>query len=309
MAENSKIEWTHHTFNPWRGCTKISPGCTHCYAETMSHRNPKTLGVWGDKGARVIAAESYWKLPLKWNRDAAAQKKSHERACMECRSEYDMVEPYERPRVFCASLADVFEDRPELVAPRVRLFHLINETKHLDWLLLTKRPENIKRFHGSADMPRSWPENMPPNVWLGTSVEDKRRAMTRISRLKDVGAKVRFLSIEPLLEDLGEIDLTGIGWVIIGGESGHGARECNLSWIRSIVEQCKTAGVPVFVKQLGARPIGRQQGTMSSGADWDNYAALEREKVSKIKDSKGGNIDEFLADLQIREFPTTDTTE
>src|SRR4051794_38669367 len=102
MATETKIQWTHHTFNPWRGCQKVSPGCAHCYAEQLSLRNPKVLGEWGPDGKRVIASESYWRLPLKWNRDA------HKAG--------------ERRRVFCASLADVFEDRPELVKPRERLF-------------------------------------------------------------------------------------------------------------------------------------------------------------------------------------------
>src|SRR5262245_49606753 len=119
--ENSKIQWTDHTFNVWRGCEKVSPGCAHCYAETMSRRNPAVLGEWGKHGTRVIASEAMWREPLKWDRQARAAGV--------------------RKRVFCASLADVFEDRPELVAPRERLFRLIEDTPNLDWQLLTKRPE------------------------------------------------------------------------------------------------------------------------------------------------------------------------
>src|SRR5690349_6943095 len=121
MGRDSAIEWTHHTFNPWRGCTKVSAGCAHCYAETWSKRNPKALGIWGDGGTRVIAAEAYWRQPLKWNAAAKAAGERH--------------------RVFCASLADVFEDRPELVESRERLLDVIYKTPDLDWLLLTKRPE------------------------------------------------------------------------------------------------------------------------------------------------------------------------
>jgi len=124
MGQDSKIEWTHHTFNPWRGCTKVSPGCTNCYAETLSHRNPKVLGVWGDKGTRVVASDSMWREPIKWDREAR--------------------EAGERRRVFCASLADVFEDREELDEPRFRLLRLIASTTNLDWLLLTKRPDRIE---------------------------------------------------------------------------------------------------------------------------------------------------------------------
>lgn len=134
MAENSKIEWTHHTFNPWRGCTKVSEGCKFCYAETMSGRNPGTLGIWGPRGTRVVAAESYWRQPLKWDKAAEAAGEQH--------------------RVFCASLADVFEgpesmpasEWPKVQAARAQLFGFIEATPHLDWLLLTKRPQNIARF-------------------------------------------------------------------------------------------------------------------------------------------------------------------
>lgn len=251
MGQNSKIEWTHHTFNPWRGCQKVSPGCEHCYAETMSKRNPSVLGKWGPNGTRVIAVESYWNQPLKWDREAKVSG--------------------ERRRVFCASLADVFEDRPELASPRERLFQLISDTPNLDWLLLTKRPENIERL--------MWPaptEADPcsvlgggdylPNVWLGTSVEDQERADERIPHLLEVPATVRFLSCEPLLgpiefsdvshrsdsiKQLGKPALAGIDWVIVGGESGADARPMCPGWARSIRDQCKAAGVAFHFKQWG----------------------------------------------------------
>lgn len=274
MAENSKIEWTHHTFNPWRGCTKISDGCKNCYAETLSKRSPSILGVWGDNGTRVVASESMWKQPVKWNRDAAAAG--------------------ERPRVFCASLADVFEDRSELVAPRQRLFELIDRTPNLDWLLLTKRPENIKRLwpFGWYDDQFTW-----ANIWLGTTVENQEQSDTRIPELLGIPAAVRFLSCEPLL---GQVNLSlrnrqstcptckgegrildpyhsqhpsqtgdgedqdwcldcserdekreGIHWVIVGGESGTGARPMHPDWARSLRDQCAAAGVPFFFKQRG----------------------------------------------------------
>lgn len=277
---DSKIEWTHHTFNPVRGCTKISPGCAHCYAESLSKRNPGVLGIWGDNGTRVVASEAAWGEPRKWNRAAKAAGERH--------------------RVFCASLSDVFEDRPEWVAPRVRLFHLISETPNLDWLLLTKRPENIRRFCGGQGVPRSWSESMPPNVWLGTSVENQAAADERIPHLLAVPASVHFLSMEPLL---GPIDLTAIqtqtrwpgkaedskldalhgftyskreryvlngiveekgitdfvdlnnvaaiDWVIVGGESGHGARGMRSDWARAIRDQCHSAGTAFHFKQWG----------------------------------------------------------
>lgn len=245
MADNTKIEWCHATFNPWRGCTKVSAGCKHCYAETLSKRNPGTLGIWGKRGTRAIAVESYWKQPIKWNRDAQATG--------------------ERRRVFCASLADVFEGNdtmPEaawdaVYEARVRLFNLIEATPALDWLLLTKRPENI------LDMLGDWAVNMPANLWIGTSVENQEEADTRIPHLLRVPAAVRFLSCEPLL---GEVDLRlfdawleencyeargRLHWVIAGGESGGDARPMAPAWARSLRDQCVAAGVAFHFKQWG----------------------------------------------------------
>lgn len=250
MGQDSKIEWTHHTFNPWIGCSKVSPGCQFCYAEAlMDKRYHKAK--WGDGGTRVVTSESNWQQPYKW--DKAAKKAG------------------ERHRVFCASLADVFEDRPELASPRDRLFQLISDTPNLDWLLLTKRPENIERL--------MWPsptEDIPvsvlgggdylPNVWLGTSVEDQTRADERIPHLLKVPATFRFLSCEPLLgpiefsdvtnrsdavEQLGKPALAGIQWVIVGGESGSGARPMHPAWARSIRDQCRAASVAFHFKQWG----------------------------------------------------------
>jgi len=215
------IEWTANrrpdgtlipgfTFNPWRGCTKVSAGCKHCYAETLSKRNPSVLGIWGPNGTRVPAAESYWRQPLIWNANARSEGV--------------------RRRVFCASLADVFEDRVELHPHRLRLLRLIHDTPDLDWLLLTKRPENIvpalatafdwacaemleKVFandptddcEGFRDWLNAWIEGNPPaNVWLGTSVENQEAANERIPHLLACPAAVRFLSCEPLL---GPVDL------------------------------------------------------------------------------------------------------
>ncbi len=256
MAENSKIEWTHHTFNPWRGCTKISAGCTNCYAETLSHRNPKTLGVWGDKGTRVIASEAYWREPIKWN--AAAVKAG------------------ERHRVFCASLADVFEDRPELDEPRQRLFDLILQTPQLDWLLLTKRPEVMREFLIGEAYRISAPGLTNshvwdcgwPNVWLGVSVEDQAAVKARGPILLSIPAAVHFLSVEPLLGPIDAADYLHffhgnrgnvkqwpcgkrVAWVIVGGESGHNARPMHPEWARSLRDQCTQAGVPFFFKQWG----------------------------------------------------------
>lgn len=291
MAENSKIEWTTHTFNPWRGCTRVSEACRHCYAETMAGRNPKTLGTWGPNGTRVVAVDSYWRKPIKWNTDAALEWHHWRSGGGEGR--VDMPRP-ELPRVFCASMADVFEewsghvrdvqDRVlykgalggwmtngpsphsrllKLDDVRERLFKLIDETQHLDWLLLTKRPENIERMlpeyvaslnipYGDAGYGRVMTIHgaVRRNVWLGTTVEDQK-AKVRIDHLRHIPAAVRFLSIEPLLEDLGTLDLDGIHWVIVGGESGHHARPLHPDWARSIRDQCQAAGVAFHFKQWG----------------------------------------------------------
>ncbi len=298
MAE-SKIEWTRYTFNPWRGCTRVSPGCDHCYAETLSKRNPKVLGVWGDDGTRVVAAESYWRAPLKWNAEAEAAGV--------------------RERVFCASLADWLEDRRELDAPRHRLFDLIQITPALDWLLLTKRPQNFDKLS-----PGPWVVcGCPPNVWLGATAEDQERANERIPILLTLPARVRFISAEPLLgpldlhaalhltwvysagqgdrhpsgdgrggwwTDLGTMphDSPKLDWVIIGGESGPGARPMRMEWAQSIIEQCRTAGVPVFCKQLGAHPV------LPNGVE---FPMLHDPR-------KGGNPEDWPTQFRVREFPS-----
>ena len=263
MGDTTGIEWTDHTFNPWWGCVRVSPACEHCYAETFASR----FGVkWGVKADRKIASEKVWTDPLRWNR--AAEKAKVQR------------------RVFCASMADVFEDRSDLDQHRSRLFGIIESTPHLTWQLLTKRIESV-----AGMVPESWRERFPPNVWIGTTVEDQRRANERIPHLLALPAAVRFLSCEPLLgpvdvtawtstvggfegalsSALGEISIdearaalrrferdrrgappdAKIDWIIAGGESGPGARPMHPDWARSLRDQCKAAGVPLFFKQWG----------------------------------------------------------
>lgn len=333
MAENSKIEWTHHTFNPWRGCAKVHEGCAHCYAEREAKRFPDVRGIWGPNGTRVVASESMWHEPVKWNR------------LVSC----NVAHGGPRPRVFCASLADVFEDWhgkivshkrwTVRVAPnghlgnagfrnatmddlRARLFTMIDATPNLDWLLVTKRPENVHRM---------WPWHCPcgnlgtqqdevgmgrceacgheiededcyrKNVWLLTSVSNQATADAMIPPLlwsRDL-CPVLGLSAEPLLgpiefsnvthrsdaiSQLGKTALSGIDWVIVGGESGHGARPCDLGWIRSIRDQCQAASVACFIKQLGANPIA------ASGS-------------LRFLDKKGGDWETWPDDLRIRQYP------
>ena len=228
MGEFSKIEWCTHTFNPWIGCAKVSDGCKFCYAETLMDTRYGRV-EWGVNGTRVRTSDANWRKPLAWNR--AAEKAGR------------------RVRVFCASLADVFEDRPELVAWRQDLYDLIEATPHLDWLLLTKRPENVMGL-----------DSVPvfaalDNVWIGTSVEDQAAADERIPHLLWIPARVRFLSMEPLLGpvDIGRFlgESYSAIWVIVGGESGPKARPMHPAWVRSIRDQCVEAGVPFLFKQWG----------------------------------------------------------
>lgn len=324
MGRETGISWCHSTFNPWRGCTKVSAGCANCYAETLSHRNPGTLGVWGPKGTRVVAAESAWREPLKWDRDAAKAGERH--------------------RVFCASLADVFEnwqgpmvdsaggqiwtvgglwgtgfrsgetnEKHRLLTMddvRRRFFKLVTETRNLDYLVLTKRIENALRMMVAAGLYAAENPNLPcpqPNLWIGTSVEN-RATLARIDHLRRVPAAVRFLSLEPLLEDLGPIDLTGVHWVIVGGESGPGARPCNVEWIRSIVRQCREAGVACFVKQLGSNPDGDELWQPTGRVKRDRFGDLTHIQLRlTVADKKGGAMEEFPADLRVREFPPVTT--
>lgn len=192
MGANTKIEWADHTFNPWIGCSEVSEACDHCYAKKLATRMRDGTNLWGPEGERRVTSAAYWAKPLRWAAEASAAG--------------------QRQRVFCASLADVFEDRPDLVEPRQRLWRLILDTPELDWLLLTKRPENVCRMvpiawltwdedrarHGEVPRRAEW----PAHVWLGTTVENQERAAERIPHLLRAPAPVHFISAEPLLEPL-----------------------------------------------------------------------------------------------------------
>ena len=301
MSTDSKIEWTDATFNPWFGCMKVSDGCKHCYAETMSKRNPAVLGEWGPNGIRRIASGDYWKQPLKWNARAEREGK--------------------RLKVFCASMADVFEDRPDLHFPRLRLFDLIAKTPNLDWLLLTKRPENIRPaiYEAHSILTRHLQDTLwdgkrlgmhwlnaddpPKNVWLGVSCENQETADERIPLLLETPATVRFLSCEPLLGPIKIADVSDwknavrwwgnqvfghgvIDWVIVGGESGPGARRMEREWAESLREQCAGTGTAFFFKQAGT-VLARELG---------------------CSDTKGHILEEMPQNLRVREFPANNQT-
>lgn len=225
MGADSKIEWTDHTFNPWVGCTKVSPACDNCYAEGWSKRSGQV--IWGHKQPRRRTSAANWSKPIKWNRRAEAEGA--------------------RKRVFCASLADVFDSEVDPIW-RENLFTLIDLTPWLDWLLLTKRPKlAAEYFNGTT---------VPPNVWMGTTIENQKMADARLLHLMKIQARIRFLSMEPLLEP---VDLP-VGllpeWIIVGGESGPGYRHMHPAWAEEIKGLCHDWKVPFFMKQMaGKRPI------------------------------------------------------
>ncbi len=268
MGKNSRIEWTHHTFNPWWGCQRVSPACKHCYAEAWAKR--VGAAVWGARAERRFFGDAHWSQPARWNNEAAATG--------------------QRRRVFCASMADVFEDRRDLDGARARLWPVIEATPHLDWLLLTKRPEHVMQL-----VP--WGSAWPANVWLGTTAETQLWAERRLAHLAAVPARVRFVSCEPLL---GPLDLSGwlgksLGWVIAGGESGGKARKSDPVWFRALRDQCMAARVPFHFKQWGnwapasdgemARMSKKAAGRVLDGRTWDGFPdALPSAKDGRLLD-------------------------
>ncbi len=290
MSERTGIAWTDHTFNPWWGCMKVSPGCDHCYAERDAARFSPDMQLWGPDSERRVFGDKHWNGPLAWNRRAIA----------------DGV----RRRVFCASMADVF-DKEAPYGARERLWQLIAATPALDWLILTKRIGNASKM-----LPSDFGGNGFSNVWLGASVVNQEEANRDIPHLLGTPSRIHFISYEPAL---GPIDLTRIiypkfkqrdendpyvaydvlrghmlgpddiglpklDWVIVGGESGPKARPFSIEWARDVVEQCCLADVACFVKQLGAKP------------------EVNGNRVS-LRDRAGADPFEWPIDLHVQEWP------
>jgi protein gp37 len=225
--ENSKIEWTDHTFNPWIGCQEVSPGCANCYAkQMMDHRLHRV--EWGPHGERKRTSAQNWTMPLRWARHAR--------------------DSGIRQRVFCASLADVWDNS---VSPQWRadLFSLINSTPELDWLLLTKRPENICKMWTAATAGfTSWPF---ANVWLGTTCETQEYYDHRWYTLCQIPAAVHFISYEPALGPLSLGSSYHLpDWIICGGESGKDARMMDPVWAENVLNECRHLRVAFFMKQM-----------------------------------------------------------
>ncbi len=254
MGQETRIGWCHHTFNPWWGCVEVSPECAHCYARTFDKR----VGGdhWGVDAPRRFFGDAHWAEPFKWDRAAKAAG--------------------ERRRVFCASMADVFEDRRDLDDPREQMWALIRATPNLDWLLLTKRPQNF-----STMLPWDWGTGYR-NVWLGVTAGLQWTAAERIPILRETPAVMRFVSCEPMLESVSMTDflpgvplapgkawadclcleiapsdcpcvvceVRGIDWVIIGAESGAKNRPMEEGWARALKDEVVASGAKVFLKQF-----------------------------------------------------------
>lgn len=284
MAKDSRIEWTHHTFNPWWGCVKVSAACDNCYAETWAKRLGEN--VWGAKSERRFFSDAHWKEPLKWNSEARDEGV--------------------RRRVFCASMGDVFEKNPVLIPHRQRLLDLIAATPNLDWLLLTKRIHGVQKL-----LPKGYA--FPANVWLGATVENQEVADKMIKYLlKFETPSVRFLSCEPLLSALDlkpylipNIQGLKLDWVITGGESGAASRPMNPIWPADIQKQCVNAGVPFHFKQWGHwAPIELVRDVMTKNTRIESMESGAHATVSLAAIGKG-KAGRSLAGKLWDQFPKT----
>lgn len=259
MSEHSSIEWTDASWNPVRGCTKISPGCTHCYAETFAERFRGVPGHPYEQGFDLRLVPNKLAEPLRWSKPR---------------------------RIFVNSMSDLFhEDVPNDYI--VRVGQVMEAANWHTYQVLTKRAERMRdllqtrlQFAASA-----------AHIWWGVSVENQRHGVPRIDELRAAPASVRFLSVEPLLEDLGELNLDGIHWMIVGGESGHGARPMEQEWVMNLRDQCKTAGVSFFFKQWGGVQK-RKHGRLLEGCTYDEMPEVAATPVAPAR-VRLSLIDEF----------------
>ena len=240
MAQDSAIEWTDSTWNPVRGCRKVSPGCKHCYAETFAERFRGVPGHPYEQGFDLRLVPENILQPLSWSRPKT---------------------------VFVNSMSDLFQERiPTSFIEAVA--SVMTATPWHTYQVLTKRPSRMRHLLSDRLNFAARAEN----VWWGVSVEDQRHGVPRIHQLQQTPARVRFLSLEPLLDNLGELNLTGIAWVIVGGESGPGARTMRREWVESILLQCRMANVPFFFKQWGGVQKKRT-GRLLFGRTYDEMPA------------------------------------
>lgn len=324
MGEKTQISWADSSWNPWIGCTKVSPACDHCYAERDWDKRKHRV-QWGAGNPRSRTSAANWKLPERWNRERWVQCSCGWRGagleggggCGAC-GKHATTAPARR-RVFCASLAD-WLDNEVPIEWLVDLLNTIRQTQNLDWLLLTKRIGNWRtRLEAAAlaTVGRQMDLNLwltqwlfartpPPNVWLGSTVVDRPEMLRDAEKLKRVPVSVRFWSVEPMLGDLGEIPAALMPhWIITGAESGPHARPLQLQWVRSVVQQANAAGVAVHVKQLGR--VVYDDGMSGPDEHWP--AHIRRSDNGRgyfsvgLSAPKGSIVSEWPPDLRVQEFP------
>jgi protein gp37 len=253
MAKITRIEWTDATWNPVRGCSKVSPGCKNCYAETFAERFRGVPGHPYEAGFDLRLVPEKLFEPLRWRKPV---------------------------RIFVNSMSDLFHrDVPDSYI--VRVGEVMREAGWHTFQILTKRDQRMKSL---LNGPLNWLARLP-NVWFGVSVEDREYGLPRIESLRSTAVGNRFLSIEPLLEDLGTLDLSGIHWVIVGGESGPGARPIDRKWVMDIRDQCVRAGVPFFFKQWGGR-FPKAQGRLLSGRQWSQLPRSIRNASARNRNAR-----------------------
>lgn len=250
MGKQTGISWTNHTFNGWWGCVEVSPACDNCYARELAHR--WKFDVWGKDAPRRFMTEKYWNQLTHW--DIAAKKKGVP------------------AKVFAHSMSDVFEDRRDLDVWREKLFGIIGKTPNLIYQLLTKRADKINEL-----APKAWVEGTwPSNVWMGVTAENQRRWEERVPFLKATGARVKWVSAEPLLSDIVD-DYTGIDWIVVGGESGSN-RRMDPAWASNILVRCTSSGTKYFMKQKGdvlARELGCKDKSGKDPAEWPAWMRVQ----------------------------------
>ncbi|QPJ64626.1 MAG: phage Gp37/Gp68 family protein [Candidatus Nitrohelix vancouverensis] len=255
---SSKIEWTEHTWNPVTGCDKVSPGCANCYAETLAKRLTKMGAPGYDNGFQLTLHPDRLDIPI-------LRKK---------------------PTIyFVNSMSDLFHEKVPFRFIDKVLQTICLTPQHI-YQILTKRPERMKQYFIKRKVPR--------NAWLGISIENEEYAIQRLPHLEEIHAHIRFLSIEPLLSDVGELNLSGIDWVIVGGESGPKARPMKLQWVQSIQRQCEVSGVPFFFKQWGSygkdgiRRAKKHNGRELDGRTWDDLPQIGKEHICQKSTTNGG---------------------
>lgn len=333
MSANSKIQWTDHTFNAWEGCTKVAPECKNCYAETLvDHRFGRAK--WGKNQPRRRTSENLWKGPIAWNKTAICTQCGQSELigsddCRTCGRNFSSANR-RRPRVFCLSLGDWLDEEVP-IEWLADLLLLIHDTPNLDWQLLTKRPQNLRsRIEQAQDWHfdfgdrnvagwlSDWRKHgiAPLNVWIGVSAGADQKAAL------DIPAKVHFLSCEPMLHPLNtnfpEPFKTAekFDWIIFGGESGKKARKLRVDWIRQGLAFCRANKIAAFVKQMGRNVVDRNDaGFDGDEGDWPMGTETREMDTGYqgtpvrvlLRDSHGGDMEEWPETLRVREFPVSDS--